>query len=93
MPNHALNNLYKLNHGTIIRDNAFRTTTPKGDGDGGLEICHVIADFIVLKQQIYCLLLLMVVVVGEGHLKDWSLFVDVVNRGPLIVPWLNKSSC
>ena len=30
---------------------------------------------------------------GEGHLKDWSLFVDVVNRGPLIVPWLNKSSC
>ena len=45
-------------------------------GWGSLEICHVFADSIVLKQQIYCSFLQMV---GVGGSKIWSFFVDVIN--------------
>ena len=68
-----------------IQESSINQKTDKGPyiydvhmegGRGSLEICHVFADFIVFKHEIYCSFLRMV---GVGRSKNWSLFVNVIN--------------
>ena len=52
----------------------------RGKGGGGVservENCHVSADYIVFKQQIYCSC--FADGGGEGS-QNWSIFVDIIN--------------
>jgi hypothetical protein len=59
---------------TWAREHTFMTSAQRGEG--GLKICHVFADSIVMKQQIYCSLLLDG---GRGGSNFRHFFADVLN--------------
>ena len=71
----------KSYHRKHVRDHTFMTSTWKEDVQWGvLNICHVIADFFVFKQKIYCSFFADVESSGS---HNWSFFVDVMNLWPL----------
>ena len=76
-----------VSEGTHIYD----VHTEGGWGEGGgvserVENCHVSADYIVFKQQIYCSC--FADGGGEGS-QNWSIFVDIINIWPLKAAILN----